>query len=399
MLKRAKELYQELVSYRRYLHMNAEVHNELPVTQKFVMDKLTEMGLEPFSVSKSSVVVNIKGDKPGKVFLLRADMDALPMQEDLDVEYKSQTENMHACGHDLHTTMLLGAAKLLSENKDKINGTVKLMFQPAEETLTGAWEMIEGGVLMNPKVDVAMMIHAFAGIDAPTGTVFYMAEGLCSASSDWFDIHINGQGGHGAVPQRAIDPLVAMSNIHLGLQEINAREVSPSDFLVITPCVLQGGTTGNIIPDSAFMQGTIRTYNPKVRELAKKRVEEVAKGIGAAYRCDVEVKYYRGCPSIDNDPKVRKEIVDYTSELIGAGKVLDSEQYPESGSGKMSGSEDFSFVSERVPSTMLWLVSNITNEDGKNYPHHHPRVQFDEEALPIGAAIYANSAIEWLKNN
>ncbi|MCK5387895.1 MAG: amidohydrolase [Candidatus Izimaplasma sp.] len=399
LMQEAILLTPEIVKNRRYLHQNAEVHNELPITQKYVKEQLIAMGLEPIEVSKSSLVVNIKGPNPGKTFLLRADMDALPMKELVDLPFKSQTENMHACGHDLHTSMLLGAAKILKAHQSELVGTVKLMFQPAEETLSGAAEMIEGGVLENPQVDAAMMIHVFSGIPAPTGLIFYMAAGPASASSDWFDIQIQGKGGHGAMPNMAVDPLVTMSNIHLALGEINAREVDPDKFLVITPCVLKGGTVGNVIPDSAYMQGTIRTFDNDVRELAKKRVKEIAEGIALTYRCTADVKFSRGCPSLINDQEVRDSIVKYTKELIGPQAVLDASIIPGAGGGRMGGSEDFAFISELVPSTMLGLAANVVHKDGKSYGQHHPKVQFDEKALPVGAAVYANAAISWLKEH
>ncbi len=395
-MQEAIMLAPEIIKNRRYLHQNAEVHNDLPITKKYVKEQLIAMGLEPIEISKSSLVVNIKGDKPGKTFLLRGDMDALPMAEQTNLPFKSETGNMHACGHDFHTSMLLGAAKILKSKQSEIEGTVKLMFQPAEETLSGALQMIEGGVLENPKVDAAMMIHVFAGIPAPTGLVLYMVDGPASASSDWFDIKIQGKGGHGAMPNMAVDPLIAMSNIHLGLGEINSREVSPEKFLVVTPCMLKGGTTGNIIPDSAFMQGTIRTFDDKVRELAKKRVKDIAEGIAIAYRCKAEVNFYRGCPSLVNNLEVRDSVVKYTKELLGQQAVIDSSTIPEAGGGRMSGSEDFAFISELVPSTMLALAANA---EGNTFPLHHPKVQLDEKALPVGAAIYANSAISWLKEH
>ncbi len=399
LMQEAIALAPEITKNRRYLHQHAEIHNELPVTQKYVKEQLLAMGLEPISVSKSSLVVTISGPKEGKTFLLRADMDALPMKELVESPFKSVTENMHACGHDLHTSMLLGAAKILLAHQDEIEGTVKLIFQPAEETLSGAKEMIEGGVLENPHVDAAMMIHVFAGIPAPTGLVFYMLPGASSASSDWFDITIKGKGGHGAVPNMAIDPLVAMSHIHLALGEINSREVDPDKFLVVTPGVLKGGTAGNVIPDTAFMQGTIRTFDNEVREMAKKRVKEIAEGIAKSYRCSAEVKYYRGCPSLMNDLDVRNSVVKYTKELLGEQAVIDSSTIPGGGGGRMAGSEDFAFITEKVPSTMLGLAANKVHEDGNSYGQHHPKVQFDEKALPVGAAIYANAAISWLKEH
>ena len=194
LLNQAIQFAPELIKHRRTIHNIAEVSDELPKTKAYVKHELEKLGLEPIEMSKSSLVVHIEGNHPGKVFLLRADMDALPMPEENDLEFKSASGNHHACGHDLHTSMLLGAAKLLVANKDLIHGTVKLMFQEAEETLIGAKAMIEAGLLENPKVDAAMMIHVFAGIPAPPGLVFYMQEGPASASSDWFYIQIKGKG-------------------------------------------------------------------------------------------------------------------------------------------------------------------------------------------------------------
>ena len=399
LLNQAIQFAPELIKHRRTIHNIAEVSDVLPKTKAYVKSELEKLGLKPLELSKSSLVVNIKGDHPGKVFMLRADMDALPMPEDNDLDFKCTTGNNHACGHDFHTTMLLGAAKLLVDNKDKIHGTVKLMFQEAEETLIGAKAMIEDGLLENPKVDAAMMIHVFAGLPVPTGVVFYMAEGTASASSDWYDITIQGKGGHGANPHLAVDPLVAMSNIHLAINDFVAREIGANDFVVITPCVLQGGTIGNVIPDKAFMQGTIRTYDKKVRDLAKKRIVEIAEGIAKAYRCEVDVKLYRGCPSLINNKEVRDIIVTAAQEIVGPKGVLDASQFPEAGGGKMAGSEDFAYVSQLVPSTLFGLAANKVHADGNSYAAHHPKVMFDENALPVGTAVYANGALKWLENN
>ena len=274
--------------------------------------------------------------------------------------------------------------------------TVCLVHQPSY-SMFNRW--VEDGLLDNPKVDAAMMIHVFAGLPVPTGVVFYLSEGPASASSDWYDITIQGKGGHGASPHSSVDPLIAMSNIHLAINDLVAREVNANDFLVITPCVLQGGTIGNVIPDKAFMQGTIRTYDKKVRDLAKKRIVEIAEGIGKAYRCDVDVKLYRGCPSLINNKDVRDSAVAAAQEIVGPKGVLDASMYPEAGGGRMAGSEDFAYISELVPSTMLGLAANKVHNDGNSYGQHHPKVMFDENALPVGTAVYANTALKWLNNN
>ncbi|MCK5737063.1 MAG: amidohydrolase, partial [Spirochaetaceae bacterium] len=301
LLGEAKSLNKSLLEWRRFLHKNAEVHTILPITTAYVMDRLKEMGYNPVEICKSGVLAVISGKKPGKTILLRGDMDALPITEETNLEFKSETGNMHACGHDFHTSMLLGAARLLKKHEDEIEGTVKLMFQPAEETLTGAKLMIEAGILENPEVDAAMMIHVFSGMPFPEGSVIFAGSGIISATSDWFKINIKGRGGHGAMPHTAIDPLNAAAHIHIALGEINSREIDPNETGVVTVGQMHGGTTGNIIPDTAFLSGTIRTYNDETREFIKKRVVEISEGIGRTFRCDVEVELSKPCPAVVND--------------------------------------------------------------------------------------------------
>ena len=290
-LKEANALQEVIVRDRRYFHKNAEIGHDLPITTEYVLKRLREMGYEPELITDSAIVALVGGKKPGKTFLIRADMDALPIVEENDLEYKSQTKNMHACGHDTHTAMLLGAAKILKDHEDEIEGTVKLMFQPAEEQLSGAKSMIEAGVLENPKVDAATMIHIFSGLPVPAGTLIIPKGGYVSSSGDMFHIDVNGKGGHGAMPQDSVDPLNVISHIHTALQEIIARELSPSSTAVITIGQLHGGNAANIIPDTAFMEGTIRAFDNDERVFMKKRVVEVANSIAAAFRATANVEY------------------------------------------------------------------------------------------------------------
>ncbi|QVK21215.1 amidohydrolase [Mycoplasmatota bacterium] len=397
LLEEVKKYEQKIINHRRYLHENAEVHNDLPITTKYVMDQLKGMGYDPKEITKSGVVALAGGKKPGKTFMLRGDMDALPLKEQVNLPYKSKTDNMHACGHDLHTAMLLGAAQLLKDNEDQIEGTVKMMFQPAEETLSGAKDMIDAGLLENPTVDAAMMIHAFAGVNVPTGAIIYMTNGLASASSDWFDIEIQGKGGHGATPHSAIDPLVAMSHIHLAIGELNSREIDPDKFLVATVCKIRGGTTGNIVPDSSIMTGTIRTFDNEIREYSKRRIQEIADGIARSLRCKARVRFYSGCPSVINNKEVNDAVTKYSSNLFGETALCNaSKLFGEN--ARMSGSEDFAFISEKVPSAFIGIAATLKIDD-QVYPHHHPKVAFDEGALSVGAVVYANTAIEWLKEH
>lgn len=395
LINEAKNLQEILVKNRRYFHENAETHNNLPKTTKYVMEKLTEMGYEPKEICQSGVIALAGGKKPGKVILLRGDMDALPIVEETDLEFKSENGSMHACGHDFHTSMLLGAAKLLKDHEDEIEGTVKFMFQPAEETLSGAKAMIEAGILENPKVDVAMMIHVFGGMPMPSGTVIMFDEEICMASADWFEITIKGKGCHGAMPNSGIDPLNIASHIHIALQELNAREIAPGEKIALTIGQMHGGNTSNVVPDTAFMSGTIRTINNETRAFLKKRLEEICTGIATTFRAEVDVVYTNGCPCLYNNPGLKAEIMKYSEELFGEDKIFDMSK---SKTDSAFGSEDFAFVSEVVPSVVLGLGAGCPDE-GYIYPQHHPKIKFNEDILHLGAALYANTALSWLKNN
>lgn len=395
-LEQSKEIFEEIVGHRRYFHKNPEVGMILPITTKYVINKLKDMGYEPEVICESGVSATVGTGNSGKTFLLRADMDALEIVEETDEEFKSNNGSMHACGHDLHTSMLLGAAKLLKINEDQIEGTVKLMFQPAEEILSGASAMIEAGILTNPKVDAAMMIHVLSGFPLVEGKILSMLSGINTAAADWFKITINGKGCHGAAPNSGVDPLVVVSQILLSLQNINAREIDPSEPASLTVGQLHGGTAGNIIPDTAFLEGTIRTFSKEARDFIKTRVKEIAENIGKSFRADVKVDFFRGCPSNETDKELRNEINTSVIKLLGEDNLVDSEK---TGIFKtMPGSEDFAYISEHIPSVMLFLTAGST-ANGYEYPMHHPKVSFDESVLNIGAAVYADTAIEWLKNN
>ena len=393
----AKKMNKELISWQRHLHMNPEVGMELPSTTSFVIKKLREMGYTPREICKSGVLAVAGGKKPGKVFLIRGDMDALPLAEETNLPYESKNEFMHACGHDLHTAMMLGAAKLLKEHEDEIEGYVKLMFQPAEENLKGARAMIEAGILENPAVDAAMMIHVFADIPIKVGTVIFPGSGPVGTTSDWFKIEIQGRGGHGSTPHLTVDPLNALAHIHTALGEIISREVDPVEMAVVTIGEMHGGSTGNIIPDTAFMQGTIRSYNDELREFIKKRVVEIAEGVSTAFRCSADVKLFNSCPVVLNDENLNSELAAYNIDLMGPDIVMDYEAENDE-AHRMNGSEDFAYICEKVPAVMVKITAQ-GNEGGANFPHHHPNVIFDESVMTKGVAVYANSAIEWLKNH
>ena len=260
-LQRAQELYEQMVSDRRYLHQHPEVGMELPETTEYVIKRLAEMGCQPQRLG-GGVTATVTGNPQGKVFLLRADMDALPMEEKSGLPFASQRSCAHTCGHDRHTAMLLGAARMLKEREKELNGTVKFMFQPGEEVLAGAKSMVAAGILENPHVDAAMGAHMIPMI--PVGFGGY-GTGVVSASSDHLVIQIEGKGGHGAHPHTAVDPINIGVHIHLALQELISREVDPAEAVVLTFGKFQGGGAANIIPATAVMEGTLRTFNEELR--------------------------------------------------------------------------------------------------------------------------------------
>ena len=395
-LDEAKAIQNEIITNRRYLHQYAELGNNLPITTKYVVEKLKKMGYEPEIIADSAIVVLVGDKKGGKTFLIRADMDALPIKEENALEYKSKTDSMHACGHDTHTAMLLGAAQILKNHEDQLEGTVKLMFQPAEEQLAGARAMVEAGVLENPKVDGASMIHIFSGMPVAAGTLLIPEGGYVTSSADMFHIEVQGKGGHGAMPQDSVDPLNIISHIHLALQEIIAREVPPTSTAVITIGQMHGGNAANIIPDTAYLQGTIRAFDNNDRILMKNRIVEIAEGIASTFRAKANVEYRMECPSIYNNPELYEQAVKINKELLGEEGVKNFDLgFP---GGKMTGSEDFGYVSEKVPALMMALGGG-SPEQGFPYPQHHPKVNFCEDVFYIGSAVYANTAIEWLKLN
>ena len=391
----AQAMQNELVNWRRTLHQNAEIGLELPTTVSFVKEKLKEMGYEPKTVGGSGIVALAGGKKSGKCFLIRADMDALPIPEGNNIEYKSCNGNMHACGHDFHTAMLLGAARLLKSHEDEIEGTVKLMFQPGEEIIKGAKAMIKDGVLEHPKVNAAAMIHVAVGYPIPSGVIIIPKKGIFSSASDWFDITINGKGGHGAMPEVTIDPLNVLSHLHIALQAIKAREISSTDVSVVTVGMMNGGNAANVIPDTAYMKGTIRTYDKKVRQFAIERVKSISTHVAETFRATANPIITEGCPSVFIDESVSNCIRESLINVFDPKMIIDPSQF---GMSRMAGSEDFSFITEKVPGLMMMLSAGSIDE-GYTFQVHHPKVIFNEVVLSRGAAIYAISAMSWLDKN
>lgn len=395
-LQKAGDLMPELTAHRRWLHQHAETGFDLTQTKEYVRRQLTEMGYAPADCGRAGLVALVGGKKPGKVFLLRADMDALPMGEESGDAFACPNgKTMHACGHDMHTAMLLGAAKLLKAHEDEICGTVKLMFQPSEETFEGSKDMIAAGVLENPRPDAAAMIHVTAGSPMPAGSIIVCGPGVGNAAADYFTIRVQGKGCHGSTPQDGVDALTVAAHILLALQNINARELSCTDEAVLTIGTLQGGTASNVIADSAVLGGTMRTFDEKVRAFVKERMEAIVSGVAATFRATAAVEYGSCCPTLYNDPALVKTAGGILKELLGNSvfTAQDLGKVPRGG-----GSEDFAYISQEVPSLMLALAAGEPAR-GYAYPQHHPKVRFDEEVLPIGVAAFVQLALRYLEEN
>ena len=390
-LNDTKEIESDIIEYRRYLHKNAEVGFELEKTVGFVKSKLLEFGCKVEPCGKNGLVTVI-GDTSNVTVLLRADMDALPMKEESGVEFSCENGCMHACGHDMHTAMLLGSARLLKKHEGELKSGVKLMFQPAEEVLSGAKNMLENGLLDNCDIKAAIMLHVMAGLPLKTGSVIVSSGGVGAPAADYFTINIQGKGCHGSTPQQGVDAVNIASHIVIALQEISARELGLSDEALLTIGSFKGGNAGNVIADTAILEGTMRAYNDDVRDYIKRRITEISNGVASTFRGKAEVVFGSGCPTLLNDGDLSEIIESNTIELLGEEQVLNTNSFG-TRTNKSGGSEDFSYVSHRVPSLMLALASG-NSEEGYIYPQHHPKVRFDESVLSIGSAVITYNAIK-----
>lgn len=373
-LKRAQELEASMKSDRHYLHQNAEVGFDLPITTKYVMDRLQEIGLEPKEICKSGVTALIEGKKPGKTYLLRADMDALSMNEENVLEFASKTNAAHNCGHDMHTAILLGAAQILKENVDELEGNVRLMFQPNEEAFLGSKAMIEAGVLDD--VDVASCMHMMLDYDASN---YACAPGFFSSSCDGFKITVNGKGCHGAMPHLGIDPINVGMSICTAFQQLVSRETPPKETASLTFGQFSGGNTPNIVPDKVVIQGTLRTYNAELRAKLVNRMQTIVKSAGEMYGTTVEYEVLSDVPSIYVNPEMLEEVKTYLSEIEGLTLANDN--------FRITPSDDMAFISEKVPTVYLLLQARVKDNP---YPHHNPKVLFDESAMTWGQQCMHN---------
>ena len=404
LLKEAKEIREQIIQWRHDIHKIAEVGMETFETAKYVSNELTKMNISHQLIAGNSAVVATIG-KGDKCILLRGDYDALPMKEEVDIEFKATNGNMHSCGHDLHGASLLGAAKILKAHEDELNGVVKFIFQPGEEIFKGAKACIDDGLLENPKVDCAFALHVNSQM--PKNILSYGKTPMSSVYG--FEIKLKGVGGHGSTPEMCVDPINTGVHIYLALQELVSRESSPLDEVALTIGSFNAGSVANIIPNEAVLKGTLRTFNPSASEMMIKRINEVVKGVAMTYRTEVELNVLSECPSVICDDAMNQLVIDSVRDLEWEvydeiGKLNDfglkAFQNPNvfyiTDDMKAMASEDFAFITQQVPSSYCLLGAAYT--DGRTlYGQHHPLVEFNDEALENASAIYSAVAMNYLK--
>lgn len=388
LLKEALDLKDNLIQWRRHLHVNPELSFEEYETSKFVLENLKELGLEiQAPVAKTGIVALLQGTHPGPTVALRADMDALPIQDEKNVSYASSVPGVaHLCGHDAHTAILLGAAKLLSKHRPQ-KGNIKFIFQPAEEGLAGALHMVQEGVLNNPDVDVIAGLHVH-----PTANTGYItvAKDVAMACADSFDIEVIGEGGHAAHPHMSIDSITVAAEVISSLQQIVSRSIDPLKPAVLTIGKIEGGFKRNVIAPSVRLEGTVRVLDPSLREIISQRMERYIKGVcegmGASYKFD----YQFGYPSVKNDNTLIPLLDSVAEKILGASTL--------SIVNPSMGGEDFAYYAEKVPGIFFRLGTYNETKDCI-YPNHHPKFDIDEDALPYGSALLAQFALDYIENN
>lgn len=381
LMEEAKELFPELSAWRRSLHRIPELDMELPETLRFVEKCLDGIGVRHERIGGGIAAYIGQGEK---CFLLRSDMDGLPIKEESGETFASKNGRMHACGHDMHTTILLGAAKLLKKHEEELSGTVKLFFQPGEETFRGAKKAVEEGILEKPRVDAAFAAHVSGMM--PVGAVVYGEYPMASVYG--FRITLTGKGGHGSTPEICIDPINTGVHIYLALQELIARECPAAAEAVLTIGKFSAGHANNIIPQTAVLEGTLRTFSPQLEEKLIQRISEAAKSVGVTYQTKVEIETLSHVPAVICDKELNQFFVDSVQSLDDSFMVI--EKY------HVMGSEDFAYIAQKVPSSYFAIGAGV-DDRSRWTAQHNPKIQFHEACLPAGAAIYAKAAMDWLE--
>lgn len=385
-LAAAREERETILAHRRTIHRCPEVGQELPRTAAYIAGELKKLGYQPQALG-GGLVAAITGQNTGRCVLLRADMDALAGREQSGLDFQSDNGAMHACGHDMHAAMLLGAAALLRKYQAQLNGTVKLVFQPDEEGFTGAKAMLKAGVLEAPRPQAAIALHVNSG--TPSGMVL-CGRGTFMAGCTLFRVTVTGKGCHGAMPETGVDPINIAAHIYLALQELVSREVPAKSPAVVTIGRFQAGELPNVIPDRAVLEGTIRTFDRELSEQLMERIRQVAESVAAAFRGSALVEELASAPPLRNDPALMDQAARWAEEVAGPDRVLRLDQ------GGM-GSEDFASYTYELPCAYLLLGAGTAQEDPRfGRPMHNPAVVFNEDVLPLGAALHAWLAMQEL---
>lgn len=384
-VEEAKKVQDEIVRLRRRIHEHPELDDDLYKTNELVTSYLDDLGISYKIMAKTGVVGLIEGEQEGGTIAIRADMDALPIVEEIDKPYKSKIDGaMHACGHDAHTAILLGTAKALAENKDKIKGNVKLLFQPAEESFGGAETMIKEGAMEDPKVDAVIGLHV--NMELGPGNIG-VTPGVAMAAVDIFNIKINGSGCHAAAPHEGVDPILIAAETISSLQKIVSRELNPVSKNVVTVAEVKAGSASNIIPEFAHMQGTVRTTNDDERKYIEKRIKEIVEYTAKANRGTAEIDYLNHFPMVVNNleyvGKLEKSVAN-----IFEGQELVVRKEP------TLGAEDMAYFLNSAPGVYFNLGVN-NPEKGITYPLHHPKFDLDEDHLWKGAALFLDMVMNW----
>ncbi len=381
---------EKLISHRRVLHENAETGFDTVKTSKYIYDTLSAVGVKCSIIDGNGVCAEIYGKDGGKTILLRADIDALPIREETNLEFACKNGNMHACGHDMHAAMLLGAAEILQSIRDSFCGKIRLLFQPAEELLLGASRAIENGILDG--VDMAMTLHVMTAGDLPTGSVILSYDTPSAPSCDFFSVRISGKGCHGSSPSIGIDPISTACRIITDLGHIKTHEIGIHEKAVLTVGEIHGGKSANVIPKDVVFKGTLRCFDEQTREFYKRRFEEISKGVASAFRCGCEIEYTSSCPCLINNGELLDKTHENLVSLLGVDAVITMKDTK----SKVQGSEDFAYISRAVPSVSCAVCAGSISE-GFIYPLHNPKVIFNEKALAVGCSVFAYNAIKLLQ--
>ena len=387
LINEARDIQQEIVTWRRELHKIPEFSFALHQTSRYVRQQLDYLQIQYQPCAQSGIVALIQGGSEGPVVALRADMDAVELKEETGLTFASDNGCMHACGHDAHTAMLLGAAKIIQKHKQHLKGSVKLIFQPAEESEGGAEPMIREGCLDNPKVNAIMGMH-IGQIFPEVGTgQIGVGYGTVLAASSALEVTVKGRQTHGSMPHKGVDPITAAAEMILALQKIISREINPTSSAVLTIAQISGGSSFNIIPGQVTFKVDVRSVNVDEKNFIKQRIEEICKAIAAANRAEADVVFVGDFPATVNDHDFTERFARSAAKIVGAENVVELKK-PD------MGNEDFSYFLEQVPGTYFFLGSHNPRK-GIDYPHHHPKFDIDEDVLWIGPATFVQAVFDY----